>query len=69
LLARTSYASDGASSAVVHCDLADCLVTVEGITYVDMISYRDLDDVRVKPSIWQTEFLVKTWLFENVSVT
>jgi len=69
LLARTTNVSDGVSPAVIYCDYADCLVTVEGITYVDMISYRDVDEVRVKPYIWRTEFTVKTWLFENVTVT
>lgn len=69
LLARTANPSSGASPAVIHCDYADCLVTVDGICYVDMISYRDLDDVRLKPYIWRTEFMVKTWLFENVTVT
>ena len=69
LLARTTNVSNGVSSAVIHCDYVDCLVTVEGITYVDMVSYRDTDEVRVKPFIWRTEFTVKTWLFENVTVT
>jgi hypothetical protein len=69
LLARTTNASNGSSPAVIHCDYADCLVAVEGISYVDMVSYRDIDDVRLKPYIWRTEFTVKTWLFENVTVT
>ena len=69
LLARTTNASNGVSPAVIHCDYADCLVAVEGICYVDMVSYRDTDEVRVKPYIWRTEFTVKTWLFENVTVT
>jgi hypothetical protein len=69
LLARTTNVSDGVSSAVIYCDYVDCLVTVEGITYVDMVSYRDVDEVRVKPFIWRTEFTVKTWLFENVTIT
>jgi len=69
LLARTTNASDGDSPAAIHCDYADCLVTVEGISYVDIVSYRDMDDVRFKPYIWRTEFTVKTWLFENVTVT
>ena len=69
LLARTTNVSNGVSSAVIYCDYVDCLVTVEGITYVDMVSYRDTDDVRLKPFIWRTEFTVKTWLFENVTVT
>jgi len=69
LLARTTNPSNGASPAVIYCDYADCLVVVEGICYVDMVSYRDADEVRVKPYIWCTEFTVKTWLFENVTVT
>jgi hypothetical protein len=69
LLARTTNASNGASPAVIHCDYADCMVAVEGISYVDMVSYRNVDEVRVKPYIWRTEFMVKTWLFENVTVT
>ena len=69
LLARTTNASNGSSPAIIYCDYADCLVTIEGITYVDMVSYRDTDDVRFKPYIWRTEFTVKTWLFEDVTVT
>jgi hypothetical protein len=69
LLARTTDASNGGSPAVINCDYVDCLVTVEGVTYVDVVSYRDADDVRFKPYIWRTEFAVKTWLFEDVTVT
>jgi len=69
LLARTTNPSDGVSSAAIHCDYSECAVTVEGITYVDIVSYRDEDEVRVKPLLWRTEFMVKTWLFESVQVT
>ena len=69
LLARTTNPSDGVSAAAIFCDYSDCTVTVEGITYVDIASYRDEDEVRVKPFLWRTEFTVKTWLFENVQVT
>jgi hypothetical protein len=69
LLARTTDASNGSSPAIIHCDYVDCLVVVEGITYVDVVSYRDTDDVRFKPFVWRTEFTVKTWLFEDVTVT
>ncbi|MGQ9460633.1 MAG: hypothetical protein ACUVRA_05335 [Candidatus Bathyarchaeaceae archaeon] len=69
LLARTTNPSDGVTAATIHCDYPDCAVTVEGITYVDIVSYRDEDEVRVKPFLWRTEFTVKTWLFENVTVT
>jgi hypothetical protein len=67
--ARTSNPSDGPTAAVLHCDYACCTVTVKGITYCDVVSFRDLDDVRVKPFIFRTEFTVKTWMFENVEVS
>lgn len=69
LLARTTNPSNGVSPAAIYCDYSNFLVTVEGITYVDIVSYRDEDEVRVKPFLWRTEFTVKTWLFENVMVT
>ncbi|NIV92227.1 hypothetical protein GWN42_05350, partial [candidate division KSB1 bacterium] len=69
LLARTTNASDGVTAAVLHCDYSQNMITVKGITYADIVSYRDQDEVRVKPFLWRTEFMVKTWLFENVTVT
>jgi hypothetical protein len=69
LLAGTTNPSNGTVPDVIFCDYVECLVSVEGICYVDMVSYRDADELRVKPYIWRTEFLVKTWLFENITVT
>jgi len=69
LLARTTNTSDGITEAVVYCDYVDCIITVLGIKYVDVVSHNDKDQVDVKPVIWRTEFLLKTWLFENVTVT
>ena len=66
LLARTTNPSDGTTAAILYCDYALCTVTVNGITYCDVASYRDLDQVRVKPFLWRTEFIVKTWMFEKV---
>lgn len=66
LLSRTTNPSDGVTPAVLFCDYAECLVVVEGITYVDVVSFRDEDQVNVKPFVWRTEFSVKSWLFENV---
>lgn len=65
-LARTTNPSDGTTAAVLYCDYALCMVTVNGVTYCDVVSFRDLDQVRFKPFLWRTEFTVKTWLFENV---
>jgi hypothetical protein len=69
LLARTAEPSSGGSPATINVDYAECVVTVEGICYVDVVSYRDQDDLRLKPFLWRTEFLVKSWLFEDITVT
>jgi hypothetical protein len=42
---------------------------VSGIAYVDVVSFRDVDRVDVKPFVWRTEFTLKTWVFEYVTVT
>jgi hypothetical protein len=65
-LARTTNPSDGETPAVLHCDYTETAFTVNGISYADIVSFRDLDNVQVKPFIWRTEFAVKSWLFENV---
>jgi len=38
------------------------------LAYLDVVSFRDLDRVDVKPFIYRTEFVLKSWLFENVGV-
>jgi hypothetical protein len=68
LLARTLYASDGATPAVLYCDYVCCVVTVNGISYCDIAGFRNLDRVDVKPFIFRTEFTVKSWFFENIGV-
>lgn len=67
-LACTSSSSDGAVSAVLHCDYVSCTVTVNGVTYCDVLSYRPGDRVDVKPFVFRTEFTVKSWFFENLGV-
>jgi hypothetical protein len=69
LLARTTYITDEITPAVIYCDYVKCTITVQGVTYVDVVSNRDNDKVEVKPVIWRTEFVLKTWLFETVLVT
>jgi len=69
LFAKTTNPSEGGTAAILYCDYSECVITVEGITYCDIISYRDEDQVNVKPFIWRTEFTVRTWLFENVQAT
>ena len=38
------------------------------LAYLDVVSFRDLDRVDVKPFIYRTEFVLKSWLFENLGV-
>ncbi len=68
LLARTIHPSDGASPATLHCDYVSCTVTVNGITYLDVVSFRDSDRVDVKPFIYRTEFTLKSRVFEDIGV-
>ncbi len=42
---------------------------VPGLAYVDVVSFRDVDKVDVKPFVWRTEFTLRTWVFEYVTVT
>jgi len=46
----------------------NCKVTVNGITYCDVTSFRDVDRIDVKPFIYRTEFALKSWFFENIGV-
>jgi hypothetical protein len=69
VLAATSNPSDGATPAVLYCDYAKCVLTVEGITHVKFGSYRDVDETSVKPFLWHSEFMVTGWMFENVPET
>jgi len=69
LLARTTNPADGFTSAVLYCDYAQIVFAVNGVSYADVASFRDADEVRVKPLLWCTEFTVKTWMFETVPTT
>ena len=66
LLARTTHTSNGVTAAIIYCDYVSCTVTVNGITYLDVASFRDADRVDVKPFIFRTEFQLKSWMFEDV---
>jgi hypothetical protein len=68
LLAKTTNPSDGITPATLYCDYVSCVVAVNGISYCDIASYRNLDRVDVKPFIYRTEFLLKSWFLENIGV-
>jgi hypothetical protein len=36
------------------------------ISYLDVVSYRDVDRVDLKPFIYCTEFTLKSWSFEDI---
>lgn len=38
------------------------------LAYLDVVSFRDVDRVNVKPVIYRTEFVLKSWVFENLGV-
>ena len=64
-LARTTNTSNAIVPAVLYCDYASCQVTVNGITYIDVANYQDKDKVDVKPFIFRTQFILKSWSIEN----
>jgi hypothetical protein len=67
LLAKTTNPSDGSTPAVLYCDFVQCTFQVYGITFCDVISYRNIDVTDVKPYLFRAEFLLKGWLFESIS--
>ena len=66
LIARTTNPSDGSTPAILYCDYVNCSITVNGITYLDLVNFRDADRVDVKPFIYRTEFTLKSWCFEDI---
>jgi hypothetical protein len=66
LIARTTNPSDGSTPAILYCDYMNCSITVNGITYLDIVNFRDADRVDVKPFIYRTEFTLKSWCFEDI---
>jgi len=65
-LAKTTNSSNGVTPAILYCDYVSCTITVNGITYLDVVSFRDADRVDVKPFIFRTEFVLKSWSFEDI---
>jgi hypothetical protein len=67
VLAKTANSSDGNDPTVLNCDFVQCTFQVYGLTYVDVVSYRNIDVLDVKPFLFRCEFLLKGWLFESIS--
>ena len=66
LLVRSTNSSNGTTPAVLNCDYVGCMITVNGITYLDVVSYQDKDKVDVKPFIFRTIFVLKSWSLEDI---
>jgi len=66
LLAKTTNPSDGSTPAILYCDYVSCAITINGITYLDIVSFRDADRVDIKPFIYRTEFTLKSWCYEDI---
>ena len=66
LLARTANPSDGVDSAILNCDYSEMEFSVNGICYCNVVSYRSLDIVNVRPFIWRTELYARGWMFERL---
>lgn len=67
LLARTTNPSDGTTPAILYCNFVQLVVWVYGITFCDILSFRVVDVVDVKPFLFKTEFVLKGYAFETIS--
>jgi len=69
MMARTTNPSDGVSSAVLNCDFIQATIDVQGITFCDVHSYKDVDVVDVKPFLFKEEIQIVAWLFESIAIS
>ncbi len=68
MIARTTNPSNGITPAVLHCDFVQLIVQVRGITNCDVVSYKLIDVVEVKPFLFKTELVLKGWAFEDITL-
>jgi hypothetical protein len=67
LIAKTLYAGSDAYSRLC-CDYVSCTVTPRGISFLDVVSFRDVDRVDVKPFLYHTDMVLKSWVLEDLEV-
>jgi hypothetical protein len=67
LLAETTNPATIAGPAALLCDFVQCVFQVKGLTACDVVKYRHLTDKSVKPFLFKTEFILRGWLFENIT--
>jgi hypothetical protein len=66
VLARTTNPSAGAATTL-YCDFVQCVIQVTGLTYCDVVSSSNSDLIDVKPFIYKAEFILRGWLFEDIT--
>ncbi|MDD4979604.1 MAG: hypothetical protein PHI29_13340 [Gallionella sp.] len=66
VLARTTNPSAGAATTL-YCDFVQCVIQVTGLTYCDVVSSSNSDLTDVKPFIYKAEFILRGWLFEDIT--
>ncbi len=67
VLARTTNPSAGAATTL-YCDFVQCVIQVKGLSFIDVVSYQNSDVLDVKPYLYKVEFMLKGWLFEDITL-
>lgn len=67
VLARTTNPSAGAATTL-YCDFVQCVIQVKGLSFCDVVSYQNSDVLDVKPYLYKVEFMLKGWLFEDITL-
>jgi hypothetical protein len=65
LLARTTNPCAGAS-AILYCDFVQCIIHVQGLTYIDVVDDKPSDFLDVKPYLFKHEFQLRGFYFEEI---
>ena len=66
VMARTKNPSAGAATTL-YCDFVQAFIQVKGLSHIDVESYGHSDDLSVKPVLFKAEFILRGWLFENIT--
>ncbi|MCJ7763190.1 hypothetical protein MUP38_07040 [Candidatus Bathyarchaeota archaeon] len=67
VLVRSTYPSNGSDPSSITGDFVECTLQVTGLTFCDVLSFRELNDTNAKPYLWKTELKLKGYMFETVS--
>ncbi len=65
LIARTTNPSSGAA-ATLYCDFVQCVIYVQGLSYIDVVSDKPSDIIDVKPFLFKHEFQLRGFYFEDI---